>query len=69
MKHSRTAAGLLTIGLLAGCSTGTPNEVPSSDRHVSEIVETLHDGREVTCLLFEANYKGGISCDWEGATK
>lgn len=69
MKHSRTAAGLLTIGLLAGCSTGTPNEVSSSDRNVSEIVETLHDGREVTCLLFEGSYKGGISSDWEGATK
>ena len=33
MKHSRaTAAGLFTIGLLAGCSTETPNESPSSDR-------------------------------------
>lgn len=72
MKRFRVAlfmAGLLSIGLLSGCSTDTSDEKSSSNGSVSEIVKTLHDGREVTCLLFEGIYKGGISCDWEGATK
>ena len=47
MKRFRVAlfmAGLLSIGLLSGCSTDTSDEKSSSNGSVSEIVETLHDG-------------------------
>ncbi len=69
--RKKTGAALalaLTLGLTAGCSSDASGE-PSSNGTVAEIVQTLHDGRQVTCLVYHARYKGGLSCDWDGASK
>ena len=29
----------------------------------------LKDGRNVTCVVYDGNYSGGISCDWENTTR
>lgn len=36
---------------------------------VGECELKLHDGRRVTCAVLTSYHKGGLSCDWEHATK
>ena len=36
---------------------------------VGECELKLHDGRRVTCAVLIGYRKGGLSCDWEHATK
>lgn len=36
---------------------------------VGECELKLHDGRRVTCAVLSGFRKGGLSCDWEHATK
>lgn len=36
---------------------------------IGECELTLHDGRHVTCAVMSDYRKGGLSCDWEHATK
>lgn len=64
------AASLL---LVAACTAG-PNEDSETNLRVgsfgalSEHQMPLSDGRIVTCVVFQAGYKGGVSCDWERAS-
>lgn len=75
----RITAGLCTIVCLlsvAGCADGQTqtdkapvSEYPSDVEHrFSHKTVHLPDGRQVDCVVFEAHYKGGISCDWDHAT-
>ena len=53
--------------LLVGCSSGatdadTGDASPLYERHIN-----LQDGREVTCIVYAAPSKGGVSCDWDKA--
>jgi len=59
------AALLLATGL-AGCSAATDNSAGDPSDQLYERSITLSDGRDVTCIIFEGFYKGGVSCDWEG---
>lgn len=36
---------------------------------IGECELRLHDGRRVTCAVLIGYRKGGLSCDWEHATK
>lgn len=38
-------------------------------REIGECELRLHDGRRVTCAVLTSYHKGGLSCDWEHATK
>lgn len=38
-------------------------------RMIGECELRLHDGRRVTCAVLTSYHKGGLSCDWEHATK
>ena len=38
-------------------------------RMIGECELKLHDGRRVTCAVLIGYRKGGLSCDWEHATK
>ena len=81
-RTRRILAGLLaTIGLLsaAGCADGQTGNgkndgpVPEYNRYTSNGDQFSHktvrlpDGRQVDCVVFEAHYKGGLSCDWDHA--
>ena len=37
--------------------------------YVGECELKLHDGRRVTCAILLGYKQGGLSCDWEHATK
>lgn len=37
--------------------------------YVGECELKLHDGRHVTCAILVGYRQGGLSCDWEHATK
>lgn len=59
-----------------GCSdTSTSNEedklgefkVSGYGSMIEQEIE-LKDGRTVTCVLYDSNYSGGISCDWQNTT-
>jgi len=57
---------LVVALLLAGCGADiTPEGKPSN---VNEITKTLDDGRTVVCLIYASGYRGGLSCDWGGAS-
>lgn len=44
------------------------DDLPHSN--LSECEVRLHDGRHINCLaLTDSSYKGGLSCDWNHATK
>lgn len=61
------------VGLLSGCAAPAEFESPksggASNGYLSEEVIVLSDGRKVTCVVYAAGYKGGLSCDWAGASK
>ena len=38
-------------------------------RMIGECELRLHDGRRVTCAVLISYKQGGLSCDWEHATK
>lgn len=69
MRKSRIWAGV-TAALLAtalvGC-TSTGAERNSSTDTLREETITVQDGRTVHCVIYSAGYKGGLSCDWDGA--
>lgn len=71
MRKSRIWAGV-TAALLAtalvGCtSMSTGVEQGSSTSALREETITVQDGRTVHCVVYSSGYKGGLSCDWEGA--
>lgn len=43
------------------------DDLPNSN--LSECEIQLHDGRHINCLTVNTTYRGGLSCDWEHATK
>lgn len=76
-RTRRILDGLLaTICLLstAGCTSGGKDDgsIPEYTSHMNggplySKTVPLPDGRQVDCIVFEAHYKGGISCDWDHA--
>lgn len=84
MNHMRrTLAGLCAVVCLlsaAGCADGQTGNgkdnapVPEYNRYTSNGDQFSHktvrlpDGRQVDCVVFEAKYRGGLSCDWDHAT-
>lgn len=75
MKHRKiitvAVAALLAAGL-AGCSSSRPHvedseQVSDYSSGLHEARKQLSDGREVTCVIYLSGYKGGLSCDWDGA--
>jgi len=70
------AIAMTTVSLVAltACSDTSNDENKSEEVSVSNygrMVEKdmkLKDGRNVTCVVYDGNYSGGISCDWENTT-
>ncbi|WGH21379.1 hypothetical protein SEA_EMOTION_30 [Arthrobacter phage Emotion] len=72
-------AGALAVALgLGACAAPGPRPTEPSDALAAvsnsagegslyEVPVTLSDGRKVICVTFVGHYKGGVSCDWEGA--
>lgn len=65
---------VIVLGVLAmkrsaavqeGAFRGTPISVTGGSARAFDI--PLDDGRTVTCVVWQDNYKGGISCDWASA--
>lgn len=48
---------------------GVANCADYNGRMIGECELRLHDGRRVTCAVLTSYHKGGLSCDWEHATK
>ena len=70
-RHSRAAAATsiaLVAAALVGCSAGGSEQGASTDKLRQESI-TLEDGRTVQCVIYASGYKGGLSCDWEGAQR
>ncbi len=76
-RTRRILASLLAVICLlsvAGCANGKKDDgsIPEYTDHMNEgplyrKTVPLPDGRQVDCIVFEAHYKGGISCDWDHA--
>ena len=61
------ATALLT---LTGCSAPVVEGATGEEGYaLSENALRLSDGRTVTCVVYKAGYAGGLSCDWDGATR
>lgn len=63
------AAGVLAVGLLAGCGTSTAETATKTGTggQMRTYVVDLPDGGTVLCVVYSAASKGGISCNWEDA--
>lgn len=53
----------------AGAEESVANCADYNGRMIGECELKLHDGRRVTCAVLIGYRKGGLSCDWEHATK
>ena len=53
----------------AGAEEGVANCADYNGRMIGECELRLHDGRRVTCAVLISYKQGGLSCDWEHATK
>ena len=53
----------------AGAEESVANCADYNGRMIGECELRLHDGRRVTCAVLTSYHKGGLSCDWEHATK
>lgn len=65
-------AAALTLALAACGSGGSPESdggAGSSSSYLYERTITITDGRTVTCVVHSNGYKGGLSCDWDGAKR
>lgn len=66
----RVAALAATLILLAGCDNSDPaGQAPSAEVELAMdtrlYVQTIKvNGRTVSCVIFEAPGKGGVSCDF-----
>ncbi len=56
----------LAATALVGCTPSGAEQNRSADSLRQESI-TLQDGRTVQCVIYASGYKGGLSCDWEGA--
>lgn len=55
---------------VTGCADyDTNSAIDNVDNGIGECELTLHDGRHVTCAVMSDYRKGGLSCDWEHASK
>lgn len=43
------------------------NVQPNRYGHMVEQDMVLEDGRVVTCVVYDGNRSGGVSCDWDSA--
>lgn len=67
MTRKTKIAALIGAALLALSLTGCEPqgaEQSSSTRALREESITLHDGRQITCVVYASGYQGGLSCDW-----
>lgn len=53
----------------AGAEESVANCADYDGRMIGECELGLHDGRRVTCAVLIGYKQGGLSCDWEHATK
>lgn len=72
---------LVVTGLIpTACSVAGPSDgygpepyqegdIYYNDSNILENHFTLSDGREVTCLALVMSGVGGLSCDWDNASK
>lgn len=67
MKRTITTLALVSVLALTACGADE-NGVPVGS-NLYEVRHTLEDGRTVTCIVHKGAYAGGLSCDWEGATR
>jgi hypothetical protein len=51
---------------LTGCNQ-KPADDPGGPEGSFRVATVDVDGRQVVCITWADSYKGGISCDWEGA--
>ena len=82
-KHVRPLSVLVVAALafsLGGCGNGAKTSeqkgviADCADYNLSshgfgECELKLHDGRHVACVIMSGYRKGGLSCDWEHASK
>lgn len=54
---------------VTGCADYDTRNSAVDSGGIGECELTLHDGRHVTCAVMSDYRKGGLSCDWEHATK
>ena len=52
---------LLMLVALSSCGADT-NDVEEDEVRIERL--EYDDSRSVTCVVFEDNYRGGVSCDW-----
>lgn len=52
-----------------GAEENVANCADYDGQMIGECELRLHDGRRVTCAVLFSYRKGGLSCDWEHATK
>jgi hypothetical protein len=61
----------LAATALVGCAPAPhvegSQQVVDNSGYLYEAHKTLADGRTVTCVIYAYGYKGGLSCDWDGA--
>lgn len=72
MRRRKLAVTLIVAALaLTGCGYGgnpeSDDNAGGESRNLYERSITLTDGRDVTCVVYQSGYKGGLSCDWENA--
>jgi protein involved in sex pheromone biosynthesis len=52
---------------IAGCDYSEETKRNIVKQATEDTIETqvvLHDGREITCLVYRGYRAGGLSCDW-----
>lgn len=54
---------------VTGCADYDTRNSAVDSGGIGECELTLHDGRHVTCAVMSDYRKGGLSCDWEHASK
>lgn len=68
MKKTLATLALVTMLALTGCGGGYEQPTTNEKDHLHENSLKLEDGRTVVCIVRgESNYRGGLSCDWDGA--
>lgn len=63
-KRIIATAGIIAVTLtLTAC--GAENLDSTHERYFTTKVIPV-EGREVTCAIYQRDYFGGLSCDWDG---
>lgn len=70
MKKKLLVVIALAAMLLTGCSSDAITETGTGTGGSLKTYNVdLPDGGTVLCVIFAAGYKGGLSCDWDEATR